>query len=363
MNNKIRISGIQLSFITIGLLFGDFAIMNPARSAMQDSWIAYLIGMLAGGGLITIYLFIAKLNPNKTLIEILIWIFGKYLGRLIALLYIWYFIHITALVVRSFGEYMITVTFNDTPLVFIIVCAILLIIYDLRKGFEVMARVAEIAVPLLAISVFLATILLTNQFEFKYFLPVLENGWGPVIETAFGITTFPFGEAVVLMMIFPHLNEKNKLFKATYIGTLIGGAILFIIVIRDLLVLGPSLLSRIVFPPNTTTSLLPLFVAEPLISANLLIGGGCVVAIYMYATVRGIQQIFGFQDYQPFIMPVATIVIGVSIWIYDSLPQMFAIAKEVYPYYALPFQLIIPLFILLASIMKNKRKTKPIENS
>ena len=115
MQSKIKMSSIQLSFIIIALLFSDFPIVNAASNAKQNSWLAFIIGMFIGLLLVTIYLLISKLHPGKNFIEILMDSFGKYLGTVFSVLYIWFFIHIASLTLRTFTEYMININYFETP--------------------------------------------------------------------------------------------------------------------------------------------------------------------------------------------------------------------------------------------------------
>lgn len=358
MQREIQISPIQLSFVIITLLFSDFAIMNPAKDAMRDSWLAFIISMLLGLLLVTIYLLIAKFNPGKTLIEILMDTFGRIFGTILSLFYIWYFIHLAASVVRSFGEYMVTVNYVETPLSFIMIFSMVSIAYGLRKGFDVVVKGMELFVPLLILATLALFLMLSHKFQFQFIFPILKDGIKPVLQIGYKIATLPFGELVILLMIFPYFNEKSKLMKVTYISVIIGSLILFGIVLRDLLVLGPELLSIIVFPPNVSSSLLSTAGLEPLISVNLLIGGAGFLYCYIHGITLGISQIFHIEEDRSLIIPVITIIIGLSIWLYDNILEMFKFARDVHPYYSMPFQIIIPLIVLLISYIKKKKREK-----
>lgn len=356
MSQKVRISTLQFVLLIIGLLFSDYAIMNPARAAMQDAWLAFIIGLLLGLCIITLYILIAKLHPGKTLVEILRESFGIWIGTFLSLLYMWYFIHIASLVLRSFTEYMGNITYVKTPQPILAIALILSVAYITRKGFEVMGRMAEIFIPVLIISVFLLTLVILKEVDVRFFFPLLKNGIKPVFKVGWGIATFPFGELVILLMIFPYLNEKNHLAKATYISVLISGLILFIITVRDLLVIGPSLLNLVAFPPNFSSSLIPALILEPLAAANMIIGGSFFLDVYIHSISLGIAQIFHLENHKAFILPICAVVVGVSAWLYESLSEMFRVAREVYPYYSFPFQVIIPLIVWIISFIKNRRQ-------
>ncbi|MFP3472446.1 GerAB/ArcD/ProY family transporter, partial [Micrococcus sp. SIMBA_144] len=70
-------------------------------------------------------------------------------------------------------------------------------------------------------------------------LPVLEDGWSPVLNTAFPLVlTFPFGEMVVFTMFLPFLYEKSEGQKTGMYAILLSGTILTITVIFQIGVMG-----------------------------------------------------------------------------------------------------------------------------
>lgn len=352
MVRDVKISGFQLSMLIIGFIFGSSAIMNPSAGVGQDAWLAYLIGLGGGFILMGIYVLIARLNPDKTLIEILRINFGKYLGSVIALFYIWFFIHLAALVLRNFGEYMNILVYAETPILFIIISYALVIAYLVKSGLEVMGRISEILVPLLPLLVFFLFLALIPVYETSSFSPFLEQGIAPVLKTAFSIVTFPFGETVIFLMIFPYLNKKENTLKSAHLSMLIAGLILINSTVRDLMVLGPDMFFRTVFPPAISTKLIPLAVLDPFIAVNLLIGGGVKISICLFAAVMGITQLLNLKNYKLFVLPTLTITIALSIWVYENTLQMIYWAADIYPYYAIPFQIIIPFILLIISLIR-----------
>lgn len=356
MVRNVKISSIQLSLLIMGFVFGSSAIITPAAAAYQDAWLAYIIGWAGGYVLIGIYAYISILNPSKTLIDILKDTFGKYIGSIIGILYLWYFIHLGALVFRNLGEFMVTAIYIETPIIFIITSLALVVVYIMKKGLEVIARVGELTIPIMlffAISIFLLVI---GRYEITNLLPFLEHDFMPVLKTGFSVLAFPFGETVVFLMIFPYLNKKDDVVKISYISITMIGIILLSVVLSNLMALGGDMLSRIVFPSHVTISLIPRIAVEPFVSINLLISGGFKIVICIYSTVIGITQLFNLDDYKPFVIPIVIIAVALSIWVYDNLPGMVRWTVEIYPYYAVPFQIIIPVLLLIISLIKKRRE-------
>ena len=348
---KYKISSLQLTFLIIGFLFGSSGIISPATSARQDAWLAFLIGWVGGFLLIGVCLAIAKLNPSKTLVEILKSNFGALIGSIIAIFYIFYFIHLASIVLRNFGEFINIVTHPNTPMLFIIACMAIVCAYALRKGVEVLGRTSEMLVPLLPITLTVAFIGASRLFDITNFEPALINGWKPVIPTIFSVISFPFGETIVFLTIFTYLNKKKNLNTSVLTGTLIAGLFLLTILMRDTMALGVEAINRATFPTELASKLVFGINIYPIILVNLLIGGFIKITVCLYTAITSTAELIKLSDHKVLILPITAFTVVLSVWVYQNVLEMFAFA-DIYPYYAIPFQIIIPALLLAISIIK-----------
>ena len=360
---KAKISSIQLFLLLSGFIFGSTVILAPGRAARHDGWLAVLLGGIGSILLMEIYAAVALLNPSKTLVDILKEKMGKVVGNLFAILYIWYFIHLASLVLRNFGEFICTVTFPETPMVLVIGLFAILLLYAVNSGIEVMGRLGELLVPAIPFIVFIISLSLLSAHDFTAFLPILENGIVPVLKTALNIISFPFGETVVFLMLFPHLNRKEKLKKVVFISASISVLAGIALTFRDIFVLGTDLMARITFIPHLTAMLIPWLNVEPLVDINLLIGGGIKISVCIYAAAKALSQITGIDDYRKLTSAIFTFCVVLSIWVYENVIEMFDWVEKVWFYYSVPFQIIIPLLLFVLSLRKKQAlKGNDIEN-
>jgi len=355
---KARISGFQLYMLLTGFLFGSTVILAPALGAKNDAWIAIIIGGTCGALLMLVYAGIALLNPSKTLVEILREKMGKVLGNIVGVLYIWFFIHLASLVLRDFGEFICTVTFPETPMTVLIVIFALGVIYGVNGGVEVMGRLSELLVPVIPAFVLIISVSLITTNDLTAFLPVLENGMGPVLNAAYNYVTFPFGETVAFLMLFPYLNMKEKLKKIVLVSAVTMTIINIIIFFRDISVLGSDLMSRATFVPHLTSLLFPGINVDPLLDINLMIGGGAKIGVCIYAASKAVSQVAGIDDYTRITRAVGAFCIVLSIWDFDNILGLFSWTEKIWPYYVIPFQIIFPLVLLILSIVKRNRPSE-----
>lgn len=353
---NIKISSIQLFILMAGFIIGSSSILTPASAVKQDAWLAFIIGWTGGFALISVYAGICILNPSLTLVEILQKHFGKYVGNLVALLYVWYFIHLNSLVFRNFGEFYSTVTYVDTPILFFIICLSFLVSYTVISGLEVTARIGEFLLPVIPMAIFLSFLGLLTSYEHDAWLPFLSQGFFPVLKTGFSVQAFPFGETVAFLMIFPYLNKPKKIAKTSFLAFFTAGGILFLTVLRDLMALGADLYSTINFPPHFIAKLIPGISIEPLVDINFEIAGGVKSSVLIFASTLGIAQIFKLDDYKPLVTAVAVFSVVLSMWVYQNAVEMFLWAEDIYPYYVIPFQIVFPLVLLVLSWLKKKNR-------
>lgn len=350
-----NISGFQLFLWMLTFTFGDMSILNSAvgYGAGQDSWIAFTFAWIIGIFLMLIYMKIVKLNPSKTVIDMLKDCFGKFLGTFIGFCYVVYFTYAGSLVVREFGEYIYIVNFPDTPIIFLMTLLILLSSYAVKCGPETIARIVGILGFIFPLFILIVSLLLIPHLDFSNIFPIFENGWNPILRGTLSSVAFPFGELVIFLMIYSTTNKDENIKKAAFSALIIGGAIILAALLRDIMVLGPTLIENLTFPAQTSSELIPDPInISPLVAVNLLIGSSVETATYLYASSKAVTQLLKLKDFRPFVLPMASLLLLLSMWNYHSVFEFFSSVSEVYVFFAVPFQIIIPFLILIISWIK-----------
>ncbi|SET23716.1 spore germination protein KB [Natronincola peptidivorans] len=357
MGKQVQISPYQFTILLIGFIIGSTVIIIPGVQAKQDAWLAYILGWMGGFLLFSIYLVLYQRHPGKTLVEIHQILLGKWLGNTLSILYIWYFLHLGTLVLRNFTEYTITISLPETPMWFMAVLSTSIVAYSVKSGLEVTSRMGELVVPFTLAFNLGVTLLLTPHMELNNLLPFLENGMTPVLEASFSVLTFPFGETVVFLMIFPYVNEGKALKKSFVTAFLLAGALLLLANFREVMVLGGSGIERKVFPPHLTTKRIPNLNLDPLIGVVFYITGGIKMCVCYLVAAMGLAQLTKSNDHRVFVYPIGVVIIGSSMWIYTNIAEMLRWAIAVWPYYSIPFQIMIPILLLVISFIKQMKKT------
>jgi spore germination protein KB len=357
---KAKVSTTQMFFLMILFELGSAILIGPGLKAEKDAWLAILLGLIPGIGMFLIYSFLFRQFPELPLTGYLKQILGKYIGFLLGFLYILYFIYIASRVLRDFGELLVSSIMINSPLLVINGMLILTIAYVLYQGFEVFTRTGEIFFFVLIVLGIIANIFVYSSglIEIKNLLPVLENGWKPVLSAAFPLTfTFPFGEMVVFTMLLPYLVHANKAMRTGVLAMLISGVILIFTVSGIIAILGADIASRTTFPLLETIAQVNIeeFIQrlDILVVLSLIIGGFFKVGVFFYAAVVGTADLFKVDKNKSIVFPLGFIILISSMIIASNFTEHLQEGLRSVPYYIhLPFQVVIPVFLLMVTLLR-----------
>jgi spore germination protein KB len=356
---KEKISASQLFSLICLFELGTALVVPLGIKAKQDAWIAVILGLGGGVVLFTIYVFLLRLYPGKTLISYAKIILGKYIGWPLGLLYAVFFTYTTSRVVRDFGELLVSSVYPKTPVFVINTLIIITITYVLYKGIEVVARTGEIYIVILTflgvIGIFL--VLISQNVNIKNLYPVLGEGWKPVLTTVFPhILVFPYGEMLCFTMILPYLNKLQHVVKIGLSAMIISGIIISFTIALNIAVLDVDTVSQSTFPLLLTIG--KVNIAEflqrlyPIAIFTLIIGNFFKISIYFYVAVMCISELFKVEK-QKIIWPIGIIIIFSSILIASNFTEHLTEAFKIGPMYvAVIMEAGIPLLLLIIALIR-----------
>lgn len=359
---KPQISNFQLMFLMAGLMMGSFQLAGAATAFAQNAaWLTVLPALGEGLVLVLIFVSLAHRFPGKTLVEINEQVFGTVLGKALSILYVWFFLHIAAANFRYIGDYM-TLLLPETPLLIIIISFCLLCASAVRNGIEVIARISEFLVPLVTLMVFTTVILLLNEMDLKNIYPLMDITWKDFIKTQHTIASISFGELIVFTMVIANVKKAKKTFLPAILASSFFTVLILLIILRNILVLG-NVNAILIRPSFETVKMINIvqFLSrlEIIIILNELTMSLVKISVFYYAAVLATAQIIKLRTYLPLVLPMGALLTSLSILMYDFAAEYFHFAGEIFPYYSIPFEIILPLgTFLLAVIRRLPREDK-----
>ncbi|MFK4303846.1 MULTISPECIES: endospore germination permease [unclassified Paenibacillus] len=361
MPGQIKISARQLMILTTLYTVGSAILIIPsgmAEVAKQDAWMAALVGVVAGLLVLYLYIKLASLYPQKTLIGIMEALLGKWLGKAVGLLFFaTFFINAPIPVLFYLGNFMTTQMIPETPIQAVNILFALIILLAVRLGLEVIARSAELMFPLFILLYISFTGLIVSNIKLENVQPVLEAGVGPIGSAALSFVSTAFLPHIILLMIFPaSVNRFDQARKAIFTGSLIGGLMLVVVVSLAILVLGPDLTARNIYPSYALAKKISIgnFLQriEAIMATMWFISLFFRITLYMHSIVTAIAQIFRLKNDRQLVLPLGILLVALSTIVYPNVPYQQAYDTKTWIPYALSFGVFLPLLLLSIHALK-----------
>lgn len=361
-----RVSSKQLTLMMISQVIATAVIFLPgisAKEAHESGWISPIIATALGIVMAVTVVNLTLRYPGKTIVQYAPDIVGRIPGKIIGFLYAWWFLHLAAIVIREFAEFLITAIMVETPLIVFIIAIIIVSTYAVNSGLEVVARTNEFLMPLVIGSIIMIVALVSKDMKFTNLLPVLEKGWGPVFKGAYAPTSW-MGETVAMAMLLPYLNKPKEGYKAVITALLIVGISLVIAAAAGVAVFGAEELARMEFPVFSLARIIRIAAflerIDAVVMALWVSGVYMKVTVTYYCGVLAAAQALNLKRYQPILLPYAILLGVLTVVLYDNVIELVSSLGKVYPPYAIStFQFGIPLLLLVVSLIRGKGAQPP----
>ncbi|OWZ83047.1 GerAB/ArcD/ProY family transporter [Natranaerobius trueperi] len=350
-----RISGSQAFILTVaaalGLVFLDIPTVSLEEGGRQG-WLSVLPGYMTA--IIMVYAVIKLGNryPSKTIIQYAPDVMGTILGKLFGLLLIISFTIVAGLLIRMNTELLLFLM-PETPPVAFDILIMTLVIYVVKWGFEVFARVCQILVPLIILGLTGIFFLSYENLELENFYPLFEEGMLEPLG-AF-IHSVAFATEPVLFMAFWYctLRTQKSAFRLSAVALISVGLLLTVVTVVTLGTIGLEKVLNHTFSIFTLTRLIEILEFmegfEGLLTIVWISASFIKVSILLYPAVIGLAQWLNLKDYKHFVTPYALITIGVAKTpdTVGDLQEMLSLANI---YLILPLGLFLIVMAIVAAI-------------
>lgn len=336
-------------------VLGSSLVTGSSEKVGQDSWIAVGIGLVFAIPLVLLFAKLGETEPGMDLFDMCESAFGKIGGNIATFLFSVYSLHLGALVIRDFTEYIQVLTLPETPQPVVAACIGFLGWYGIRKGNVVVARNAAFVAPLGTFVIFILLGLTAGFMDFGNLKPIFEHDVKTLLQSGFSSFIFPFAESVLFLSVFCDV-DKNVPRKKLYLwGILLPGAILTALVAGNTAVLGVSIVQAMYFPAYETVSVVHLgeFLSrfEVLVSGNFMIFGLVKFMVCAYVACRGFAHLTGWKNWPLLTAAASAVAVTISQMLYENTMEMVTFL-DIYNLYAPFFEVALPLSVFLTLSVK-----------
>lgn len=357
--NKEIISDKQGISIVILFIIGSSAMYIMGLGAKQDLWAAIILALIISMPMALLAIRLHFIFPNKNLFDISEICFGKFIGNIIIMLFIFFIFFWVTDVLVNYGDFIHIVSLPETPTVIPVIFIMLLCSLIVKEGIEVIGRCSELFLAASIFIILVSIILLIPQKDIETIKPVFSDGIDPILKGMFSVLMFPFTQlAASFTIIFSNFKNKHSSYKIYVIGLFFGGMLLLLNSLNAMFVLKLNKSLTEYFPAYSATAEVNIkdFLQrlEVVTAITFLLGGFVKISILLICICKGICKIFAIDNYRFIVIPVALLITNLSYFQYESVMYYYEFAADIWSYFAFPFQIILPIIIWIAAEIKHR---------
>ncbi|MFC0214952.1 endospore germination permease [Paenibacillus chartarius] len=353
----MKINASQMAVIMHPAISSTALLSAPAiiaRHADRDMWLSPLWGSLIGMLSVYIACRLNRLYPSETAIQYYERILGKFAGKLLGLVFLMFLLHITGIIIRQYGEFVVSTFLTETPIVVIIVSMMIVCAYAVRCGLETIARSAQIIVPVVGLLFIVIVAMLIPDMKVTKLLPMLENGLWPSLKGAL----FPaawFSEFTLVSFLLPHISDRQHAWKWG-LASVVSVSFIFILTAASSLMLFGGITSALPYPVLLLARYISLadFLShvESIVMAIWVAGLFIKITFFYYILAAGTAQWLDMTDHRPLVMPLALLLVVFSLWSGKSFGEISLFLATAAPFYVMLMLVLVPLLLLAIALLR-----------
>lgn len=363
-----KISDFQMYCVLL-LMVAPVAVLETPRvlayHLQNNSWMAAAAAFIPGVLIIAMFSHIIKKSraPFPLLLEEHL---GKYPGKILGIIYIFFFLLVASFTLRWFVDFIETNVLPQTPISVFITVLLFLGFYSLRTGIESFVRVAEIII-LVGMAFFLFIVILgISEFpRFENFLPLTD-----IHITSFGLgmisASYILGKIQPVLTFSYFSMNRDKICKIMLlvVGTYV--ALITLTVLATTLSLGS--LSGTVLVFSTFSMVRLLRIGTFIQNIDILFIGIWIMAIFASTTLPWFmscyctQQVLQLKDYRFLAAPTAIIIGIFSIVLSKNILELIIMETSIIPVIYSVFLIGIPLVLYFICLFKPVPRQQPGES-
>jgi spore germination protein len=361
MNKDPKISNIQIRALLISTLLGVGVLSLPnglANEMDKDGWIAIIIATILTIPLLIIMNKIFEYNSEKDFFEIGNQALGEPIFTVCLIIYLAYYIAISASIVRLLGDIIKGFLLTNTPIQVIVFLFILSVSYVAISEIDIIARISYLTYPLEIGFVVLLILLSLPDVDFTDLLPLFQSDISN-LPKGLSVTLFSFIGFEILLFAIPYAEDKKRVLKTSISAIIIVGVIYLLIFLATLTRLSLQHIKSDPYPVLMIAKLidLPGYFLQNLdgfVTAIWVIVIFSTLAPVAYSSGKILSKLFKTKSHKIFILMLIPIVHLVA-FIPKSVVELNEIMAVIINYLSVFVVFIIPLVILVVGRIRGRK--------
>ena len=323
----------------------------------RDAWLSVVFAWFLDVLLAIVYAYMGIRFPGQNMVEYSTTILGKKLGKIAGLLFIIFFLLVSATLQKGLSLIIISAFFPNTPAEVILITSYIVVGYAVLKGIEVIGRVCEILGPIYLASLIILFLLVIPELKIDRLKPQLELGLYPSLSAVPVILSF-IGVCIIMGMYIPICNRPGNGFIGKFIAVSLGSSMIILLTISSIGVFS--------WPQSKNMIAISLELARHIHIGDffqrveviwLMTASGAAIitsANLIWAFSSGLSQILGLKAYKPLVIPSILVSFVIGITSFSSSLDLVNFAFYSLPIFAIIIETGLEMFLFITALIFKK---------
>lgn len=340
-----------------------YAPLIKSEYANQDTWFIILLSIPYTIMISLPLLYLSSRFSGKNLLEFTEIIMGKYIGRILAIIYGIVFLFFLIFFTGTFIEILESALYPNTPTWVNLSIVTVTTLYIVNKGSINIARLSEVVFPIILFIFFMLLLLGLENYDFDVFLPILKDSNFKQLNLGAIFNSLVHMDILILAMLASNLEKKKDVNKVFTYSVLFSSIITVLSTVVVQSTLGIAYTKHANFPFYTYARLIKIgdtMGFDLLYVISWIIGSILRLCVYFHTCTVVFGKVFNTRNqrtYIPIIIVMTIIVLYIkgrrTIVTKIVLPQVFIITVTIISIIIIPAIVLITYFFRRNSLQKS----------
>lgn len=349
---------IWLLITIITSFSGAFVPSQLIQIAGSDAWITMLVACAADIALAGVYSYMGLRFPGESFTAIAESSLGPWLGKPVGLMFPLFFFFVDAMLLRTTSDMISTLFLPDTPTLVIAGAILFVAVYGARAGLETVARAAEVMAPFFVTAITVGVFLVSPHLRMEFVAPPLADG---IMRPLSGVPmALSFLAICIIMGTFQAFhNEPHRAWFSKTVAVTTGAAMITVLSMAAIAIMGPGAAGSANYPDLVVARVISVgeFVERVELVWVVITVGAAVVSltILLWNAASGIAGVFGAKEYRSLILPLAGLMLPLSLGMFSNQVEELTFIRRAFPLYALTVEAGLEILVWLVALARGKR--------
>jgi spore germination protein KB len=359
---KVRISNGMFMALIINMVYAKAIGLTQgsiAREVGGDMWISTILSSLQGFLIMLLTVYVIRKAPDMNIFEQSEVLLGKWFGKIISLILFFFFVGAAGAVFSTFVYHLKDYFLPEAPTILFISAGLIIAIYALFHGIEVIGRMALIGVFSILMLNILIIIGSLAHFDIRELMPVFQHGLVNDLWASRHNNTDWAMATMMALIILPIVKDNKTWGKSGSYGILLGGLFVVIWPILESGVLSPEITGQYIIScmQMARSAEIGLFIHryEMIMIAFFALSALVQIIMTFYCATISIQSLFALKNYKRIIIPVSLILSAFGYWIVLDHHRAMKYIESYWVMIAMFISVGVPLILLILGFIFKKK--------